>query len=128
MAPNALKNIANRSLCHQGVVAVILAAGSYLVLDTDAAKAILFGSSVALVNALLLSCRMYQDKHSKDQSAHRHLRMFYRSSIERFVVIAALLASGMGPLGLLPLAVLAGFALGQVTLIISQIMHGIKSN
>jgi len=124
----ALKNIANRIICQQAIVAAVIATASYIALDANAAKSILYGSSIALTNALLLAWRMKQSARAQHLDAHKHLWSFYRSSLERFLIVVMLFAAGLGPLKLLPLAVIAGFALGQMTLIISQIMRGIKSN
>ena len=123
-----LKNVGNRIIYHQIIVTAAIVTASYLALNENAAESILFGSSIALANTLLLAWRMRQSARAQHMDAHKHLWSFYRSSLERFLIVAMLLAAGLGPMGLLPLAVIAGFALGQMTLIISQIMCGIKSN
>lgn len=81
------------------------------------AGSMLGGGAVALTNTLLLAWRMRGD--TADRSAQRHLWTFYRSSLERFFVVGALLAVGMGPLGFKPLPLVAGFVLGQMALVFS---------
>jgi len=112
----------------QIIVAAILFVVSYVTWNQQIAKAVLFGSMVALANVVLLVWRMSQAEKRMLLDVQKNLHLFYRSSMERFIFVALLLASGMGSLGLNPVAVLVGFALGQLTLIVSQIMHGIKSN
>lgn len=90
------------------------------------ALSVVYGSGVALVNTLLLMWRLGRSARRSPADAHRQLRMFYLSSVERFFVAATLLVAGMTALGLLPLAVVAGFVLGQLTLLIAGFMGGIK--
>jgi len=82
-------------------------------------EAMLAGGAVALTNTLLLAWRMRGGPGSADRSAQRHLWTFYRSSLERFFVVGALLAAGMGPLAFTPLPLVAGFVLGQMALVFS---------
>ena len=112
----------------QIVVTVILFMVGYVTWDRTTAIGILFGSLVAMANVVILVWRMNQAEKRNLLEVQKNLHLFYRSSLERFIFVALLLASGMGSLGLNPIAVLVGFALGQLTLIVSQIMHGIKSN
>ncbi|TCV82228.1 ATP synthase subunit I [Sulfurirhabdus autotrophica] len=112
----------------QIVVTSILFMVGYVTWNRMTAIAILFGSLVAMANVVILVWRMNQAEKRNLLEVQKNLHLFYRSSLERFIFVALLLASGMGSLGLNPIAVLVGFALGQLTLIVSQIMHGIKSN
>jgi ATP synthase protein I len=50
----------------------------------------------------------------------------YRSSVERFFVVALLIAAGLGWLKLMPALMLAGFVLGQLVLVVSAITSGIE--
>lgn len=103
----------------QAVVVLFGAVASLVLYGRVAAEAMLAGGAVALTNTLLLAWRMRGDPRSADQSAQGHLWTFYRSSLERFFVVASLLVTGMGPLGFKPLPLLAGFVLGQLALVFS---------
>jgi len=83
--------------------------------------AMLYGGVAALANTGLLWWRWYQGLHKYDSDAGRHLRSFFRSSIERFFVVGILLAAGFLLLGLEPLALLAGFVIGQLAWIIASL-------
>ena len=54
--------------------------------------------------------------------AHRHLKQFYRSALERYLLVAGLFAVSLGVFAFLPLAVLGGFILGQALWIAAPLM------
>jgi ATP synthase protein I len=85
-----------------------------------------FGGVAALANTLLLLWRMTRKHMQHDSNAGRQLRSFYFSSVERFVVVSLLLVAGIGPLHLAPVALVAGFVVGQVALLLSGFMVGKK--
>jgi len=116
-----------RVVSAQAMIAILAALLTYAAFGATAAKAVWYGGAVALANGLFLVWRMRQDVAQPSRDAHRHLRSFYRSSLERFFLVALLLAGGLGLLKLLPLAVLSGFVLGQLTLIVAAFMRGIEN-
>lgn len=85
----------------------------------------LWGGLTALANSVLLAWRFLRGDDPRC-NARQHLRLMYRSSLERFFVVAMLLAAGLLPLGLIPLAVLLGFVLGQGVMVAVPLMRGIK--
>lgn len=82
---------------------------------------LLYGGSATLANTALLWWRWYQGLHKFDSNAGRHLRSFFRSSIERFFVVGILLAAGFLLLRLEPFALLAGFVVGQLAWIVASL-------
>lgn len=82
--------------------------------EAGTALAVLFGGGVAVVNTSLLLWRWRQGSRDYHCDAGRHLRSFYRSSLERFFVVVILLAAGFALLGTNSLALLAGFLVGQI--------------
>ncbi len=80
-----------------------------------------YGSVIALINTLLLLWRMRPSKQSMLLETHKHLWLFYRSSLERFVIVSVLLVLGMGLLKLAPVAVLISFVLGQFAWVIAPL-------
>lgn len=122
-----MESAAYRMVSLQAAVAILSAVLVFFLMGPLAAKAAFYGAMAALANTVFLLWRMRQGGQTPHLDAHRHLRMFYRSSLERFFVVGLLLAAGMGPLELLPLAVLGGFVLGQAALVVSQLtMRGMK--
>jgi hypothetical protein len=80
-----------------------------------------FGGAIALVNVLLLEWRRYQTDKGRAINAQQSLRVLYRSALERLLLVTVLLALGLGALALDPLALLTGFAMGQVALLLTGI-------
>lgn len=125
-----MSNDIRRVLSGQLLV-TLLAGGAIVVIQGwktgwPIALSVVYGSGVALANTLLLAWRQGRSARRNPADAHRQLYMFYLSSVERFLVAATLLVAGMTALGMLPLAVVAGFVLGQLTLLIAGFMGGIK--
>ncbi len=109
----------------QAIVSVACASIASLIDSPYVGISVFWGGMVALANMVLLAWRMlYGDRPTF--SAEQHLRLIYRSSMERFFVVAVLLAFGLVKLKLDPLAVLLGFLVGQVTLVAVPIIRGIK--
>ncbi len=79
----------------------------------SAALATLYGGVVAMCNAGLLLWRMYSAQRRASLGAQQDLRLIYRTGMERLLLAGVLLALGMGPLKLDPLALVTGFVLGQ---------------
>jgi F0F1-type ATP synthase assembly protein I len=95
----------------------------YVLQGEEAAIAALYGGAVALIATLLLLWRMQRSERKMLLEAHQHLWLFYRSGLERFLVVCVLLALGMGPFNLVPLAVLFGFVVGQIAWVFVPLQH-----
>ena len=78
------------------------------------AVAVMFGGGVALLNSAMLVWRWHRGLRDYHCDGERHLRTFYRSSLERFFVVGMMLAVGLVSLGLAPLPLLTGFIVGQL--------------
>jgi hypothetical protein len=78
-----------------------------------------FGGAIALINVLLLEWRRYQTDKGRVIDARRSLRVLYHSALERLLLVALLFALGLGALALDPLALLTGFVVGQVALLLT---------
>ncbi|MBZ0106599.1 MAG: ATP synthase subunit I [Sulfuricella denitrificans] len=110
----------------QAMVAAASASAAYLLMGKAAAAAVLLGGFVALSNTTLLAWRMRTSSREAVQEPRLELARLVRSSLERFFVVVLLLAAGLGWLKMMPLPLLAGFALGQLTLVVSTIISGIE--
>jgi len=102
----------------QIVTSVVAGVLGYVLQGEAVAKAALYGGAVALMSTLLLLWRMRRSERKMLPEPHQHVWLFYRSSLERFLVVCALLALGMGPLNLVPVAVLISFVAGQLAWVI----------
>jgi hypothetical protein len=110
------------ALAVQGVVIVLIVATSWVIFDAERIQAIAYGSLVALSNSALLIRRWYIGLYDYHCDPQRHMLSFYRSSIERFVVVGILLALGMVVLKLTPMVMILGFIVGQLTWVVSNIL------
>ena len=81
------------------------------------AKAVWFGTGIATANTLMIAWRMRQGR--KTAPAQAGLSEFYRSWLERYLLVGVLLAVGLGGLKWLPLGLLSGFVLGQIVWILA---------
>lgn len=104
----------------------------------NAALATLYGGLIAMLNAGLLLWRMRYAQHRAEMqqdagsdrraagvNAQQDLRLIYRTGFERLLLAGVLLALGMGPLKLDPLAVVAGFVLGQCAWLVAVAAGGV---
>ncbi len=81
--------------------------------------AALYGGAAALANTGLLVWRHRVGGRDHHCDAARHLRSFYRSSLERFFVVGVWLALGLGGLRLEAAPMLAGFVVGLLAWVIA---------
>jgi ATP synthase protein I len=87
------------------------------------AEAALYGVLIALANTGLLMWRMRRGAPG-ELDARQHLKGFYRSSVERYLLVAILFGMGMGLLKLQPPVMMVGFALGQLAWIVALLVRG----
>ena len=111
---------AKKLLFFPAVVMALVASAAYVVAGPGAAKGALFGGFVAVCNAGMIGWRM--GRGGNDPDAHRHLQLAYRASVERFLLVCALLAAGLGLLRLAPLYLVGGFVAGQLALMVSSVL------
>jgi ATP synthase protein I len=112
-----------------GVQAITVIIGSSLLffwLGNNVAMATLFGGAVAVANALFLIWSMRTGAQRPGQDARQELAWLVRFSMERFFMVALLIVAGLGWLKLMPVPLLIGFVLGQLTLVVSTIFSGIE--
>jgi hypothetical protein len=79
----------------------------------SAAVSAIAGGAVAMLGTLILILREKQSERHSGWGAERNLLQFYRSGLERFVLVAALLGALFIHRGSVPLAVLIGFITAQ---------------
>lgn len=121
------KRLARRVAGLQVVVALLVAGAVYGLNGANHAAAVLGGGSVSAINGALLAWRMSRTAlHSADEACHsggaqRQLRLMYFYAAERFLAVVVLLGICMAALGLPPLTVLGGFAMGQAVLLVARL-------
>jgi ATP synthase protein I len=103
----------------QGALIGVAAILAWIWQGTEVAGATLYGGAAALANVGLLVWRWRQGRYDYHCDGERHLRLFHRSSLERFFVVGVVFALGMYGLKLDPLPILLGFIVGQVAWMIA---------
>ncbi len=106
----------------QLVVLILAGVTSSQVWGQAVAEAALYGVLTALANTGLLMWRLRRGAQG-ELSARQELKGFYRSSAERYLLVAVLFGVGMGLLKLQPLVMMVGFALGQLAWIVALLVQ-----
>lgn len=89
----------------------------------NASLSALYGGAAALLNSGLLWWRWWSGGKRIHSDPGRHLRSFYRSSLERFFIVGIWLAVGFTIPCLQPLPMLSGFVVGQVAGILATLVQ-----
>ena len=110
----------------QAITVIFASSVAYFWLGSSIATAALFGGAVAVANALFLVWCMRIGLRRQGQDARQELAWLVRFSFERFLMVALLIVAGLGWLKLMPVPLLIGFVLGQLTLVVSTIFSGIE--
>ena len=105
------------ALVKQSILVIVCAAFFFASVDAQSAWAAFFGGCIGVANVQLLRWRRAQVRTRRGLSAADSLKTFYGSALERFVLVAAVLAVGMGWLELEALPLLIGFAISQLAVL-----------
>ena len=114
----ALENGIRRLLLFQVLLVAATSAVFLVVFEIFSAVSVWYGGSIAATNALLLARCSRRDAQAAERTPQQSLAAMYICMVQRFLVVALLFAAGLGALKLEPLAVLAGFIVGQSVLVI----------
>ncbi len=103
----------------QCALILVMSVLAWMWLGGGVAAAVLYGGSAALANIGLLVWRWRRGRYDYHCDGGRHLQQFRRSMMERFFVVATILAVGIVILTVEPLPMLVGFIVGQIAWMIS---------
>ncbi len=81
------------------------------------------GGVIAIAHTLLLEWRRGCADSGRALTGGESLRLLYRTALERFVLVALLFVLALGVLQLDAAALIAGFIVGQVALIVTRIYN-----
>ena len=119
----AFQRTRNRLLLIQAVLVVIAAGIVFPVKGTEFGMALLYGGAVSIAGTLVSAWRLRIAAEEATGNPAWSVAEFYKSALLRFVVIAALLALGLGYFRLHGLALLTGFIVAQTGYIFSRPMR-----
>jgi F0F1-type ATP synthase assembly protein I len=95
--------------------------------QTEAVEAVLFGGIMAMLNTWIAGRRTLKALLAAETGSGREVQILLLGALLRFVTTAVLFVSGMWLLELMPLPLLAGFALCQGAYFFSD-SHKIRAN
>jgi len=110
---NGITTGTRRVVRAQSVLVFVAALSGAAIAGMDAGLAAAYGVLVALAVSAVLVWREQQSMAHPEWDQHRLLKVFVRVSIERLVLLVALLSLGLGVLKLDPLPLLLGLVLAQ---------------
>ncbi|WP_018509316.1 ATP synthase subunit I [Thiobacillus thioparus] len=110
---NGITTGTRRVVRAQSVLVFVAALSGTAIAGMDAGLAAAYGVLVALAVSAVLVWREQQSMAHPEWDQHRLLKVFVRVSIERLVLLVALLGLGLGVLKLDPLPLLLGLVLAQ---------------
>ncbi|MBC2729932.1 ATP synthase subunit I [Thiobacillus sp.] len=110
---NGITTGTRRVVRAQSVLVFVAALSGAAIAGMDAGLAAAYGVFVALAVSAVLAWREQESMAHPEWDQHRLLKMFVRVSVERLILLVALLSLGLGVLKLDPLPLLLGLALAQ---------------
>lgn len=116
-----LRGALRRLLGVQLALTVAVVAAWWASAGPPQALAALYGGGIALVGTLIAGRRIARAGRAATQSPQLGEAEIYIGVVMRFVATLALMALGMGPLRLDPLAILAAFAAAQLGYLFNRV-------
>jgi len=110
---NGITTGTRRVVRAQSVLVFVAALSGTAIAGMDAGLAAAYGVLVALAVSAVLVWREQQSMAHPEWDQHRLLKMFVRVSVERLILLVALLSLGLGVWKLDPLPLLLGLVLAQ---------------
>ncbi len=108
---------APRMMMAQAIIILVVAAGFYGYQGSLAAQSALFGGSIALLNLWSNYLLLRKAAEVSKTAPGSEISFFYIGAVQRFVTTLGLFALGMWWLKLIPLVLLAAFAIAQLGLL-----------
>ena len=94
----------------------------FMVYGAFQAGSVWFGGLIAMANVLWLEWRRRRVDQGRALSAGESMRVLYRTALERFVWVVLLFALALGVLQLDPAALISGFIVGQLALLLNLLV------
>ncbi len=108
-----------RLLLLQVMVVAATSAVFLAVFESFSAVSVWYGGGISASNALLQARCLHRDRLAPERTPQQSLAAAVVCVVQRFSAVALLFILGLGAWELDPLAVLAGFIVGQVVMVIS---------
>jgi len=116
-AQDDVRSATRRIVTTQAIVAAILGVGFWIGMGQLAAVSALYGSVISVVSALLLGRGVTRAEKLAIDDPKRSLGILYFGAVQRFVLVAVMLAIGLSVLQLMAIPTFVGFALAQMAFV-----------
>lgn len=107
----------------QLLIGSVVALGFMLGVDVQGAQSALFGMSVSIASALLLSRGVMRASSTMQTDKNKGMLILYLGAVQRFIMVLALFALGVAYLNLQPVAMIAAFGAAQMAYIFLARRH-----
>lgn len=107
----------------QLLIGGVVALGFMLGVDVQGAQSALFGMSVSIASALLLSRGVMRASSTMQTDKNKGMLILYLGAVQRFIMVLALFALGVAYLNLQPVAMIAAFGAAQMAYIFLARRH-----
>ena len=103
-----------RSVASVQLISSVVVAGLFLMLGAWDSLSALYGGFASALTALFLSRGVKRAEEAVLRDPKRSLQILYFGAVQRFLLVAGLLALGLAVLKLAPIAMCVGFAVAQL--------------
>lgn len=107
----------------QLLIGSVVALGFMLGVDVQGAQSALYGMSVSIASALLLSRGVMRASSTMQTDKNKGMLILYLGAVQRFIMVLALFALGVAYLNLQPVAMIAAFGAAQMAYIFLARRH-----
>jgi ATP synthase protein I len=109
-----------RSVASSQVISSVVVAGLFLMLGAWDSVSALYGGFSSVLTVLFLSRGVKRAEEAVLRDPKRSLQILYFGAVQRFLLVAVLLALGLAILKLAPIAMCVGFAVAQLSFVMGS--------
>ncbi len=112
-----------RNLLFTQLLIIVAVAIYFTIANPSAVIAVIYGGGIAVVNNLLLACRVKRIQKRNQLNPQQDVMSLYLGAVERFVFTLGAMMIAMGGLSLSPIPLLITFSLTQFAYILTPALH-----
>jgi len=109
-----------RSVASLQIISSIVVAGLFLMQGAWEAASALYGGFASVLTVLWLSRGVKRAEEAVLRNPKRSLQILYFGAVQRFLLVAGLLAVGLAAFKLPPIAMCVGFAVAQLSFVMGS--------
>jgi F0F1-type ATP synthase assembly protein I len=109
-----------RNVAGVQIISSVVVAGLFLMFGTWDAVSAFYGGFASVLTALYLSRGVKRAEEAVLRDPKRSLQILYFGAVQRFLLVAGLLALGLAVFKLAPIAMCVGFAVAQLSFVMGS--------